>query len=88
MQSEVIKMEFSSALDLLMCGSKVARMGWNGKNMYLVYFSPVSNGLETLDIEGEVKPLQPFRVMKTVNDTYVPWLASQSDLLANDWVEL
>jgi hypothetical protein len=26
--------------------------------------------------------------MKTVNDTYVPWLASQSDLLANDWVEL
>ena len=33
----------------------------------------------------DLKPI-PWIGMKTVDDTYVPWLASQSDILAEDWV--
>jgi len=37
--------------------------------------------------EGEVHKFLPYIMMKTVNDEFVPWLASQTDVLAEDWSE-
>lgn len=57
--------------------------------MYLVHFSPVSHGLEMLTVydkeEGTTLPLLPFILMKTADNCYVPWLASQTDILAEDY---
>ena len=51
-------------------------MGWNGKGMYIEIFNPNENSKMTL----------PYIFMKTVDNNFVPWLASQTDLLANDWI--
>ena len=71
-------------------GIRISREGWNGKGMYVIYFSPVANGLEMLkvldnDQGGTTLPLRPFLLMKDASDCYVPWLASQTDMLETDW---
>lgn len=77
---------FGVALSALKSGQRVARKGWNGKGMYLVHFSPVAHAMETLKVEGhDTKPLLPFILMKTADEMFVPWLASQTDILAEDW---
>lgn len=73
-------MNFGQALEALKQGRKVARKGWNGKGMWLELFKIYTH---TPIREGRV--MQPFIGMKTVQDTYVPWLASQTDMLAEDW---
>lgn len=75
-------MTFGLAIEALKRGHKVSRSGWNGKGMWL-YFIPASHwettrGLELLD--G-----LPWIGIKTVDDKFVPWLASQTDVLAEDW---
>ena len=82
-------LSFGDAITYLKLGYKVTRAGWNGKGMYLVHFNPVSHGLEMLTVydkeEGTTLPLLPFILMKTADNCYVPWLASQTDILAKDW---
>ena len=56
-------------------GQKVARMGWNGKNMYLALQVPDAHSKMTL----------PYVYMYTAQGDLVPWLCSQTDLLATDW---
>lgn len=56
-------------------GSRVARSGWNGKNMYLELQVPDMNSKMTL----------PYVYMRTAQGDLVPWLCSQTDLLATDW---
>jgi Protein of unknown function (DUF2829) len=56
-------------------GSKVARSGWNGKDMYLALQVPDENSKMTL----------PYVYIKTVDNQLVPWLCSQTDLLSMDW---
>lgn len=68
-------MNFGDALNSLKLGHRVARMGWNGKGMWLALERPNANSKMTL----------PYIYMKTVDDHLVPWLASQTDLLADDW---
>lgn len=71
-------------------GSRVARAGWNGKGMFL-FLVPGStfnvNRAPLLGIypEGTEIQYQPHVDMKTAQGTVVPWLASQTDLLATDW---
>lgn len=82
---------FGFALEVLKAGGKVAREGWNGKDMFL-FLVPgstfVVNRAPLLGIYpgGTSINYQPHIDMKTAQDTVVPWLASQSDMLANDWV--
>ena len=80
---------YSKALKALKKGARIARAGWNGKGMYLVHFSPVAHNsvmLRIYDVEGGTEyPLLPFILMKTADDCYVPWLASQTDMLEDDW---
>lgn len=80
-------MNFGQALEALKKGDRVARAGWNGKGMWLHLMeqnSAIFTDRETNDLE-EMYVMQPFIAMKTVQDTLVPWLASQSDVLAEDW---
>ena len=83
-------MKFGQAIEALKQGKKVAREGWKG--MYLIYSSPVAHNLETplvYDSEiGTEKPSLPLIILKTAGHMYVPWLASQTDILAEDWQEV
>lgn len=54
-------------------GAKVSRTQWNGKGQYLMLKTPDEN--MTL----------PYIYITTVQGDRVPWLASQTDLLASDW---
>jgi len=56
-------------------GQKVCRDGWNGKGMYLMLQIPDINSKMTL----------PYVYMRTAQGDLVPWLCSQTDLLASDW---
>ena len=81
---------FSKALDALKEGKRVARIGWNGKGMF-VFLVPGStfkvNRAPLLGIypEGTEINYHAHIDMKTADNMIVPWLASQTDILANDW---
>ena len=77
---ETKNMTFGNALTALKLGMKVAREGWNGKDMYL-YFKPEG----TKEYEGVMYKRQAYIVMKTAQGMLVPWFASQSDMLDEDW---
>lgn len=81
---------FSEALENLKEGLKVARKGWNGKGMF-IFLVPGStfivNRAPLLGIypEGTQITYHAHIDMKTADNMIVPWLASQTDILANDW---
>lgn len=83
-------MDFGQAIAALKNGQLVARSGWNGKGMFL-YFVPGSrftvNRPPLLGIypAGTVIDYRAHIDMKTADGACVPWLASQSDVLAEDW---
>lgn len=71
-------------------GSKIARSGWNGKGMFcfLVNGSRFKvNRAPLLGIypEGTEIDYRPHVDMRTADGQIVPWVCSQSDLLATDW---
>jgi hypothetical protein len=72
---------FDSALIHLKHGDRVVRAGWNGKGMFLFL---ISSWTYTDGKQDNYLNL-PFIAMKTADDKVVPWLASQSDTLADDW---
>lgn len=84
-------MDFGEALKALKAGKRVARsIGWNGKGMFLFLVSGSTfavNRPPLLGIypEGKMVNYQPHIDMKTAQDMVVPWVASQSDMLAEDW---
>ena len=63
-------------------GARVSRAGWNGKGMWLTIVSSWMCG-STPDLGAF--PTAPFIAMKTADGKIVPWLASQTDILAEDW---
>ena len=69
-------MDFGEAIRELKAGNRVARAGWNGRGMYVE--------LQTLDANS--KMTLPYIYMQTVQGDLVPWLASQTDMLSEDWV--
>lgn len=75
-------MDFGEALKALKEGKLVRREGWNGKSMWLALQRPDEHSKMTLPyiyIEYPVgHPAYP-------NGSKVPWLASQTDLLSEDW---
>jgi Protein of unknown function (DUF2829) len=90
-------MTFSEALDLCKAGTRIWRKGWNGKGMYVVYQKAYPQGIpinkNTADAtgipegtEGTVCKFLPYLMFCTVDGSFVPWLASQTDLLAEDWL--
>ncbi|OFC75875.1 DUF2829 domain-containing protein [Bacillus thuringiensis] len=85
-------MDFGSALELLKQGERVAREGWNGKDMflYLIKGNELSKGLKYGygEYVGEPSFVDTVAMKTAQNTIVVGWLASQSDMLANDWIEL
>jgi len=83
-------MNFGYVLELLKEGQKVQRKGWNGKGMF-IFLVPGStfkvNRAPLLGIypEGTEITYCPHIDMKTADGSIVPWLASQTDVLAEDW---
>ena len=78
---------FSNALEALKKGKHVYRKGWNGKGMYIFIAGGndiISNWIYT-NGKNDNFPLLPFIAMKTADNKVVPWLASQTDILAEDW---
>lgn len=88
-------MNFGKALEDLKSGHKVARKGWNGKGMWIILVpgsasikpvagTPYSNAgiTENINIGAHID-------MYTANGSMQPgWLASQPDMLADDWVTI
>lgn len=69
-------MDFGKAIKLLKEGKKVARKGWNGKGMWL----ELNKGYDY-----KFSIVESHILMKTVQNYFIPWLASQTDVLAEDW---
>ena len=93
-------MNFGKAIEAMKRGGKVARTGWNGKNMFIVMMPPLKlppfNTQEpgpkvndrTAKFIGEDTPLdcQPYIAMYNAQKQWIPgWVASQSDMLSDDW---
>lgn len=89
---------FGDAIDALKQGKRVSRSGWNGKGMYL-WLLPASKvkaewckepHLKQLAEEngGEVEALGSIRMLTADKKVLTGWLASQTDMLAEDWTIL
>lgn len=73
-------LNFSQALDALKSDARMTREGWNGKNMFIQIQRPDAHSANTL----------PYLYMCQIGEDNnvrfrVPWLASQTDILADDW---
>lgn len=87
---------FGDAIQALKHGNRVSRSGWNGKGMWLAY-SPGSKALpaerfwagpnrEYAAANGGSADVLPCITMKTATgEVLMGWLASQTDMLAEDW---
>lgn len=79
-------MTFGAAIDVLKAGGRVCRAGWNGKGMWLILIR-AGNAMHTSRFGGF--DMQDCIGMKTAGGVMQPgWLASQADMLANDWMEV
>ena len=81
-------MSFGLAIEALKLGKRVARAGWNGKGMWLALAGAESHWRASIAGEGMPQDWQgysPFIAMYTAENLLVPWLASQTDMLADDW---
>ncbi len=87
--------DFGEALKRLKLSHRVMRLGWNGKGMWLSLTLGRTVATDNLwshqnrvyakDSGGTVEVL-PYITMKTADGKIVPWLASQTDVLADDWM--
>lgn len=74
------RLNFGDAIQQLKLGNKVTRSGWNGKGMWLELQVPDEHSKMTLPYIYLNYPSTP-----TQNEIRVPWLASQTDVLGEDW---
>lgn len=81
-------MNFGKALEALKSGSKVARIGWNGKGLSVELQTPDENSKMTLPYLFMNYPSTPASASAPAShiNAKVPWLASQTDILAEDWL--
>lgn len=87
-------MSFGHALVALSAGSRVARVGWNGKAMWLILVQGAGADVNSIDYivrdDTDGVPTDGLKMlswigMRTAGSEFVPWLASQTDILAQDW---
>ena len=90
-------MNFGKAIDAMKEGEKLQREGWNGKNMWLIYVpgtehaelkqdTPYHSALNTESTGQSHVTIEAHIDMFTAAGCMQPgWLASQSDMLADDW---
>ena len=81
---------FGLALEMLKKGAKVARLGWNGKGMFVYCVPPASYPVQTGAAkshfgEGSMVPYNAYFAIKNVDNTVSTWVPSINDCLAEDW---
>jgi len=69
------RMNIGQAVEAMAAGQRVCRAGWNGRGMWLERQTP----------DALLKMTLPYIYIRTVQGDLVPWLCSQTDLLAEDW---
>lgn len=81
----IVAMDIGKTVQFMREGGRVRRAGWNGVGMWLEYVSQ-----STFHQQRNFSPTKtlPFIAMRTVQGDFVPWLCSQTDLLARDWEEV
>ena len=81
-------MDFGEAIKLLKSGKKVARKGWNGKSQYI----QLATGISYKSADGEIANCEHDAIGNKAiafvgtSGVQMGWLASQADMLAEDWV--
>ena len=89
-------MNFSDALTACKEGAHISRLGWNGHGQWVTLQKGYPDGIAInantaqatgLD-EGTIGYFRPYLMFRTVDGDFVPWVASQSDLLAHDWFDI
>lgn len=85
-------MDFSAALAACKAGSKITRTGWNGPGQWVVCspgFAITGDRVFSEAIKEHIGSghavFAPYLVLHNAQGVFVPWLASQGDLLAEDW---
>ena len=89
----ITAMSFGHAITAMKAGHRVARAGWNGRGMWLMLVRSawVAQDHEPAYVVAGGPPdkeglqMLPWIGMKTADHGFVPWLASQTDMLADDW---
>lgn len=90
-------MNFGKAIELLKEGKYVARSGWNGKGMYLWLLPAIKvqrdwvkdpKLLSEFGDKNELECLGSIRMRTATGEILTGWLASQTDMLAEDWIEI
>lgn len=78
--------DFGEAIRRMKNGARVARKGWNGKGMFVMHCSV--DGKDYTLSDGMAVTRRDYLYMKAADNTVVPWVASQTDILAEDWYEV
>lgn len=86
-------MDFGDTLRALKEGARATRSGWNGQGMFVVHQKGYPEGIainantaEATGIpQGTVCVFRAYLMMRTVDGSFVPWVISQTDALADDW---
>lgn len=82
------RVSFGVATAAMKAGKRMRRTGWNGKGMWVRYVDfYVDKEFQLHEAPDSQGTWLPFLAMKTADGKLVPWLASQSDMLADDWEE-
>lgn len=86
-QLPVENFDFGTALTAIKAGCYVSRKGWNGPGQYIFGIGMPGSGDYWTYTNGKNDncKLVPFLAIRTVQNSAVPWLASQTDMLATDW---
>lgn len=93
MEQKLNGLSFGDAVAALKSGKKIARVGWNGKGMFVVYQKGYPQGIscnkQTADAwglqEGELFKCEPYLQIRMVNGSHSMWVPSINDVLAEDW---
>lgn len=81
-------MKFGEAIELVKDGYRVSRQGWNGKSQYIElakHISYVNSAGQVVNVNHEAIGNQAIAFVGT-SGVQLGWLASQADMLANDWI--
>lgn len=87
-------MTFGLATEAAKKGYKIARIGWNGKGMFVVYQKGYPQGIPSNKQtaiawginEGDLFKCEPYLQIKMVNGSHAMWVPSINDTLAEDWM--
>lgn len=83
-------MKFGEAIELMKKGKRVQRKGWNGKNQYIELATNISYtnaDNEVINAEHDAIGNKAIAFIGT-SGVQMGWLASQADMLAEDWKEV